>query len=194
MVSADEVRDDLVGAVAALRWQAQDVMGTLVLPTWTTEKHGYGRLLYGVVMNVMSLADRLSVYRSGTAKDQTKRLRRLFVEMGTTPDAAAVAVQLWRHTLMHTGLPVTIRDEESNTRYQWLLHWGPPHLAAEQHMTLSPGGEGLWILNFGALTAVDDLGAACADYFASIKGDPVRERAVVEAHALLNSLQVVKLH
>jgi hypothetical protein len=193
MFSADEVRDGLVGAVAALRWQAQDVMDTLVLPTWTTEKHGYDRLLYGVVMNVMSLADRLSVYRSGTDRDQTKRLRRLFVEMGATPETAGVAVQLWRHTLMHTGLPVTIRDEVSDIRYQWLLHWGPPHLAAEQHMTLSPGGEDWRVLNFGALTAVDDLGTACADYFASVDGDPLRERAVVEAHALLNSLQVVKL-
>jgi hypothetical protein len=27
------------------------------------------------------------------------------VEMGSGTEAAAVAVQMWRHTLMHTGMP-----------------------------------------------------------------------------------------
>jgi len=192
MTTADEVRDELLGAVDSLHWQSKDAVDLLVLPNWGGEKHGYDRLLFGVVMNVMSLADRFSTYVAGSHKHQAIRLRTLFQSMGSTPEAAAVAVQAWRHTLMHTGLPVHIRDRASGVEYALLLHWGEEHLRRPQHMTVIdyPGGR---ILNFGALYAVEDLREHATRFFRSIADDAARLQAVVLAHTMLARAQSVRL-
>lgn len=152
----NDVRAATVETLDRLLWQTQDVVDLLVRPTWGTEKHGYDRLLYGVVMNTMALADRVSFYREPNERRQTKRLRALFREMGAGAEAAAVTVQMWRHSLMHTGDPMPFVDKATGTTYRWLLHWGEEHLPREQHLTFADG-PGFKVLAFGALHTVADL-------------------------------------
>lgn len=42
---------------------------------------------------------------------------------GYSRQVSEVAVQLWRHSLMHTGLPRELEYKNTGTRVRWLLHW-----------------------------------------------------------------------
>jgi hypothetical protein len=53
------------------------------------------------------------------------------------PIADALAIQLWRHTLMHTSRPRQLRERASGHVYTYLLHWGAPQLPIEQHYVVS---------------------------------------------------------
>jgi len=147
--------------------------------------------LYGVVMNTFALADRLSTYRSGGHSRQTERLKGALVEMGSGTEAAAVAVQMWRHTLMHTGMPVVLEGSMGHDRYRWLLHWGEPYLARSHHMTLTAHPEGR-VLNFGAMFAVEDLLSMSRAFFTAAEGNTKLEDLVVSAHDQLMRVQRVR--
>lgn len=177
----EPLRAEVLDALARLRWQAQDVVDKLVTPTWGGEKHGYDRLLYGTVMSTMALADRLSVYMWGDlARNQTKRLRALFSEMTDDPEAAAVAVQLWRHTLMHFGDPISFTDTGTGRQYSWLLHWGEDHLPRIQHLTFASSNE-TRVLAFGALHAIDDLNRLAAGLLQRAQNDELVAAHIAEA-------------
>ena len=178
--SFEEIQTEFLEAIHALDRETRIVYEELVLPGWgSPDRHGYPRTLYGFVMNVMSLVDRLSCYRDGEAgNDQTKRMRGLLIEAGYSSESAAVCVQLWRHTLMHTGLPATVTESKTGVAYRWLLHWAD-HLPREQHMTLSDIGPDERVLNVGALYLVKDLASVATDLFLRTRDDP-RGRGLLE--------------
>ena len=159
MRSAREIEDEFLDEVDQLLREGEAVFTGLVLPQWGGDLHGYPRTLYGLLMNSFALADRLSFYfapRSERGK-QTERLRAFYRSVGATPDAAAAAVQIWRHTLMHTGLPAAVTDTETGISHRWLLHWGEPHLPREQHMTVVASSATDRVLNVGAIYLAEDL-------------------------------------
>ncbi|UKA59184.1 hypothetical protein [Arthrobacter sp. FW306-2-2C-D06B] len=193
MTTFSEVRDVMSTAIEDLSRETRDVFDILVLPNWgSPERRGYGRLLYGVVMNTFALTDRLSTLRTGRIDRQTVRLKESLEMMGADPRAAGVAVQLWRHTLMHTGMPAVLVDRATEDRYHWLLHWGEPHLPKSHHMTLTSHPDG-YVLNFGALFAVDALSWLSASFFAAAEGDSEREASVVMSHDRLTKAQTVSV-
>jgi hypothetical protein len=177
----DDVRAATVGTLDRLLWQTQDVLDLLVRPAWGTAKHGYDRLLYGVVMNTMAVADRVSFYREPNEHGQTKRMRALFEEMGAAAEAAAVTVQIWRHSLMHTGEPLPLVDSATGTTYRWLLHWGEDHLPRDQHLTFAEG-QGSRVLALGAVYAVADLRAAAQRTLSAAERDADVATRLVSAH------------
>lgn len=192
MTTIVEVRDRMMSDLEDLSRESQDVLETLVRPNWgSPERHGYGKILYGVVMNTFALADRLSTYRSGRHTRQTERLKDALVAMGSATEAAAVAVQLWRHTLMHTGMPVVLEGPVGHGRYYWLLQWGEPYLTRSHHMTLTSHPEG-HVLNFGAMFAVEDLLEMARALFAAAESDTKLEASVVNAHNDLMRAQRVR--
>lgn len=111
-------------------------------------------------MNAFAFVDLLSQYDSGVGT-QTERLT-TFLEsrLGIDREAASVAVQMWRHTLMHGGnprpLPRSQGGDLAEGRYLWLPHWGEPWLRSPDNMTLVNGGSDR-ILNLGLSDFVADL-------------------------------------
>jgi hypothetical protein len=186
----DVVRHETVGALERLKWQTEDVVNLLVRPTWGTEKHGYDRLLYGVVMSTMALGDRLSFYRWPDSH-QSKRLVALFRDLGADAEAATVTVQMWRHTLMHTGDPITLTNPETGKKYGWLLHWGEEHLPREHHLTLTSQADRMTILNFGAQYAVTDLHRLAERLVTSAEKDADEGERLLAAHQRLARKQKV---
>jgi hypothetical protein len=60
-VSFEEAHAELVREINALREETLTIYEELVLPCWgSTDRHGFPRTLYGLVMNTMALVDRLS--------------------------------------------------------------------------------------------------------------------------------------
>jgi hypothetical protein len=188
-VDLELLRADVLGALARLQWQTQDVVELLVKPKWGGDKHGYDRVLYGTVLSTMALADRLSFYMwPGAAYEQSNRLRALFSKMSEDPEAVAIAVQTWRHTLVHFGDPIMFHDPTTDQRYSWLLQWGEEHLPRTQHLTFAESN-GVRVLAFGAMYFIEDLNRLAADLFDRAQNDALVAAQLGKTHERLLARQ-----
>jgi hypothetical protein len=160
----------LLTDIARFKREALAVHDTLVLPTWTGPLHGFPQTLYGYMMGVFSFLDLLSYYWSGPkSRPQTTRMVD-FMEKYMSPnrEAHSLAVQIWRHKLMHTARPRALRDPTTGKTLYWLLQWFEPHLPREQHYTFSETSN-MKILNLGAIYLMEDLERAAQAYFADLQ-------------------------
>ena len=83
--------------------------------------------------------------------------------------ANSVAVQTWRHKLMHTAAPRELKDPQGGAPYRWLLHWGDEHLPREQHFQFQPGNHNLNLSLFGL---IENTRAAVSGYLADLGASP----------------------
>jgi len=161
--SESDLGRELIGSVDRLAREVEEVYRKLVLPTWGGDLHGLPNALYGYMMGVFARIDLVSAHWRGTYKDQTQRvidfMDRYF---GTNHEANSVAVQMWRHKLMHTAEPRYLRDSKAGILYQWLLHW-ESHLPPEQHFTFTSTADSR-ILNIGLVYLITDLRRAVQRY------------------------------
>jgi hypothetical protein len=164
-----QLRDELTADLGELNREIEAVYSSLVLPRWGDPLyHGFPRTLYGYVMSCFSLVDALSRCRYDD-REQTVRMRRFLADyMGVSADAATVAVQLWRHTLMHTAKPRTLDDPASGHSYRWLLHWRE-HLPRQEHMRFQRHTDNESILNTGLWYLVEELEAGLPRLFADVE-------------------------
>lgn len=164
-IQADrEIREDL----GLLRDEIGIFISRVVAPSWDSTEHGhhFPRTLYGYMMNAFAFVDLLSQYDNDD-REQTRRMV-AFMErrLGASRETASVAVQMWRHTLMHAANPRPLpRGATSNGgdgNYLWLLHWGEPWLPRAQNMTINDLGLDR-VLNLGLAEFVEDLDrSACS--------------------------------
>lgn len=111
---------------------------TLVKPSWENHTHHYPATLYAYIMAAFSRLDLYSYLWKGERKDQTLRMREFLGRyLPRDPVADTLAIQLWRHTLMHTSRPRQLRETVSKDTYSYLLHWGAPQLPIAQHYVVN---------------------------------------------------------
>jgi hypothetical protein len=143
MIDFNQVQKQQMGRVDALEQEVSQIYETLVLPNWVGPLHGFPETLYGLMMAVFARFDILSAYWKGDAstKGQTARMTE-FLEtfLRRNTEANVLAIQMWRHKLMHTSQPRYLLDEDTGKTYRWLLHWRD-HLPREQHFTFVDTGE-----------------------------------------------------
>src|SRR5947209_6346801 len=122
VANLEEVANGTLTDLRQLREEIQVIYDGQVLPNWGSAiRHGFPRTLYGYVMSTFAMVDVISLLEHGDRVKQTPRMRRLLVDrLRVDTHAAAVAVQMWRHTLMHTGNPGVLVDRQTGLRYQWL--------------------------------------------------------------------------
>lgn len=173
--------------------EAMTVLDKLVLPTWGRDLHGFTHTLYGYMMRAFSYIDLLSSYWRGRDNSQTQRMVDFMDEyMGYGRQAHSVAVQLWRHKLMHTSRPRRLRDPATGKSMYWLLHWYEQHLPRDQHFTFSDAGNQV-NLNIGAIYLIEDLQLAAAKYFDELDQSPDLQVKVTALEKDLNSSEVRKV-
>lgn len=142
--------------------ESSAVYQTLVKPTFGSGGHHYHMTLWAYVMSAFARVDLYSRLALGQMKgDQTGRMLE-FLNTYLPNDVLAhrLAVQLWRHTLMHTTRPRRLRDTKSGREYFYLLHWGADQLPREQHYTVQDGQNlavGLEFLLEDLLSAIERL-------------------------------------
>ena len=173
MFSFEEAQKDHLAYVDAIDREARQVYLTLVLPHWGEELHGFPYTLYGYMMTLFARIDLLSAYWAGDASTKGQTLRMIdFMDkyMSSNREANSVAVQMWRHKLMHTSEPRNLLDERTNKVYRWLLHWGE-RLPADQHYTFAETSDSR-ILNLGLLYLIEDLRRAVGTYLSDLSVDP----------------------
>ena len=173
----------ILSQIDSLRKEVEAVYTTLVLPNWGKQLHGLPQTLYGYMMTVFSLIDVLSTYWKGdaSARGQTERMFD-FMSTYLSPhrEANSVAIQMWRHKLMHTAQPRFLKNENTNKDYRWLLHWRE-HLPQEQHYTFVETGDSK-ILNIGLMYLIEDLKRAGGNYteHLSLSGDLQDKQRLVD--------------
>ena len=141
------------------------------MPGWGGPQHGFPETLYGYMMAVFAKIDLLSAFWRGDEKRLTERMSQfLDLYFPGTHTAHSLAVQVWRHKLMHTASPRILfgRDPGNKRTYRWLLHWRD-HLPREQHWWLLETTTGECILNLALLYLVADIRAAAMQYLREMK-------------------------
>jgi len=110
-VSASDLGKELIGSIDRLEQEVDAVYRKLVLPTWGGDPHGLPETLYGYMMGVFARIDLVSAHWRGTYDGQTQRMVQFMDRyFCTNHKANSVAVQMWRHKLMHTAKPRYLRD------------------------------------------------------------------------------------
>lgn len=189
MLDVNAVRCRLMAEIEGFEREVNAVYSTLVLPHWgNDELHGFPQTLYGYMMVCFAHIDLFSAYWRGDTSPigQTQRMID-FMQRYLSPnrEACGVAVQMWRHTLMHTGAPRFLVDKDTQNTYRWLLHWGE-HLPSDQHFTLNEGSH--WKkLNMGLLYLIRDLRAGLDKYLADLSEDAELQEKFEQVEAQIES-------
>jgi hypothetical protein len=190
----DEIRDSTLAELDQLTREAEIAYSELVLPGWgTKDRHGFPRTLYGYIISAFTFIDLLSLYHSKQRSPQNPRMVKFMTDyLGYDLRASKAAVQLWRNTLMHTGLPRVLEDRASGTRILWLLHW-KEHLPRVQHMKLIPGAaSGEEILNTGVMYLLTDLQAGAQKLFVDLAATPSLRSDVENVHSAMLASQEIR--
>lgn len=118
--------------------------------------------------------DLLSAYWRGSAAPRDQTIRMIdFMNQYVSGDhkANSVAVQIWRHKLMHTSEPRFLLDERTGKVYRWLLHWWK-HLPLSQHYTFADTSDSR-VLSLGLVYLIADLKAGVEKYLADLSTSPM---------------------
>ena len=159
----------LLKELERLDTEARTIYRELVLPNWGKELHGFPDTLYGFMMGLFARVDMASAYWKGNFDSQMPRMVGFMdLYVSSNHEANSVAVQMWRHKLMHTSQPRYLRNEKINKSYRWLLHWWE-HLPAEQHYTFIETSDSQ-ILNIGLIYLISDLRRGIERFLHDLQG------------------------
>lgn len=185
-----DLRSQICAELKVFKVEALSVLDNLMLPNWGTELHGFTHTLYGYMMRAFSYIDLVSSYWNGPgSKPQMERMVDFMDRyMGYERQAHSLAVQLWRHKLMHTARPRKLRDPATGKSMYWLLQWYEQHLPREQHFTVSDAGNQL-NLNIGAIYLIEDVERAAIRYFDELDGSQELQTKANATESELNSYE-----
>ncbi len=98
--------------------------------------------LYALLMATFAQVDLFSALREGKLPKATSKDMSRFLTAFTSRDPSAIAhaIQLYRHTTMHTGRPRKLRTRSGQTRC-YLLHWGRKGADEAAHLTVDMAGK-----------------------------------------------------
>lgn len=171
---------DLNEGMSRLSHEAWTVYQQIVLPNWGRPALRCPETLYGYMMAVFARIDLFSgLWRGSEAAQSVRMIEFLAHYMGVNRQTASVAVQVWRHKLMHTSRPRQLLETSTGIEYRWLLHWYD-HLPRDQHFTFAEAPR-MRILNLALLYLIEDLGTALTRYLADVRQDPILEANYIRA-------------
>lgn len=166
MSTITHITDQLQSDLNQFQAEVRVINTTLVRPTWQTHTHHFPATLWAYVMSGFSKLDLYSKLWDGDMTKQTPRMRAFLARyLPRDPLADSLAIQLWRHTLMHTSRPRRLRDSTGH-EYSYLLHWGAPELPRDLHYIISGGNK----LDFGLEHFIDDLDTLLDAYLSDLAG------------------------
>ena len=190
MPDLDKFCKELNAHTDAFEREVRTTYSTLVLPYWGSDLHGFPQTLYGYMMAVFSRIDLLSSYWKGNAatRGQTPRMIH-FMDKYISPnhEANSVAVQMWRHKLMHTTEPRYLFNVRTGKYYGWLLHWWE-HLPLEQHYTFTETSDSR-ILNLGLVYLIEDYKVGLKEYLSNLAETPELQSNVEKAQAEITTYE-----
>jgi len=159
---------NLVLQVADLHREATEIYFQVVWPQQATA--GYAQTLYGYMHRVFGFIDTFSAYWKGTDEKQSPRMVDFMDKyLGANRRAHSIAVQIWRHKLVHTALPRNLFDSANGKTVHYLIQWHGNQMTPQQpHYTIVPFG-GDEVFNVACLALIEDLQRATMAYVADLE-------------------------
>lgn len=183
--------DHFLPELERLAAEVNVVYDVVVRPGWMGQQHGMPDTLFGYIMCVFARIDLYSAHWRGTFGAQSDRMVSFLCEYAH-PDrlANSIAVQIWRHKLMHTSAPRPLSDHTTGTTHLWLLQWGDEHLPREHHFKFQ-GGNNVLSLSLAGLLA--DFRAAIPKYVGDLttQADLQTNYDLIEAELKSYELRVI---
>jgi hypothetical protein len=136
-VKFDEIANEIMANAAALQREVVAVAEFL-----DGREHNFRHATFGYLMACMAQIDVMSFCMFGPDDepgDQTRRMQR-FMETYIDPDEVEehrVAIQLLRHTLMHTGALRYLHDDTRRIAYTWQVYFSDSNASKREHYTLT---------------------------------------------------------
>ena len=166
-----EVAESLRSQLNRLEEEAAE-LDPLLRDRWENHPGHFAATLWGLVMSAFAFLDLVSWYWTAKKKPQGERMVNFLEKyVGTDRDAAFMAVEMWRHTLMHTGEPRYLRREDTDTRHSWLLHWST-EMDREDHLRLPPAGGDESQARLSLAFLLEDLQKALEAYLTDLEAEP----------------------
>ncbi|MFB3812726.1 MAG: hypothetical protein ACE14L_01335 [Terriglobales bacterium] len=167
-----DATNSLTALLDDFEWEIRSLYDALILQNWDRpEPRGRARfphILYGCVMWCFSFVDLVSCCWKGalSSQGQSKRIVDFLQNYLHRPRfECSVAVNIWRHKMMHTAEPR--RLHENGIAFHWLLHWGD-ELPKDQHFSMSADGK---TFRMALFYLVQDVRTALNCYLAELAVD-----------------------
>ena len=179
----EEIAARLLEEVESIEHEVQAVYGAIVRPRWDSDKRRFPSTLYGLIMTCFATVDLASRYWAGYDSPQTPRMLAFLDRyVGPRKEAHDVAVQMWRHTLMHIGTPRIITDTRTHMRYNWVLYWSDEHISDTDHMTFKPYDSRQRTLWLSLMGLVKDLRRGLDGYVVELREDAELQKRLLDQH------------
>lgn len=174
MLDVAEIRTGITKNLDILEFEVATLWKDMIDNDWYGGTHHFPNMTFGLMMSCFARIDLYSRYWRGTNEKQTLRMRDFLGEYvyPNRLEENRVAVQMWRHTLMHTSEPRRLRDRRTGMEYMWRVHFKEP-LREEQHYTFVQGHDGTRILDIGIVYFVADLKHGMKKFLNDLNTDPV---------------------
>ena len=137
-----EIADELIANATALNDEVFRLAKLFSETAFLGDNRNFPHAHYGYLMACMGQIDLMSKCEWGPVeprRNQTPRMQG-FMERyldAQKADEHRVAIQLMRHTLMHTGSLRFLYDEKTETGYTWRIHFGDTFPTSIGHYTLT---------------------------------------------------------
>lgn len=134
------VRENLTKEFDTLEFEVAKLVETFKATNFFGHQSNFPHAHYGYLTVCMGKIDLLSSFwtgKVGQGSDQTKRMI-AFMERHLHPGKTAehrVAVQMFRHTLMHTGALRFLYNKNTDIRYTWRVFFGEGLSPGEHYTT-----------------------------------------------------------
>ena len=178
-----EIRDDVMGDLRRLEREADLIYQEIVLPRWDIERHHFASTLYGYIMGCFAFVDLLSKLSQSSPNQTDRMIGFMEAHIGERRLANEIAIQMWRHALMHTGNPQRLIEKDSGATYLWLLHWGRNHMPPDQHMTFRELPSGERVLNTALFFLIEDVLRGAENLFSEASHDMALALSIENAQA-----------
>jgi hypothetical protein len=135
---AEKIATELKGHAKSLRDEIMSMRDHFANTNFMGDQNHRPFAHFGYLMALLGLIDSLSYCDQGQAgKEQTPRMHDFLDEYAYPgrSDAHRILVQMFRHTLMHTGKMRCLFDATTGVAYTWNVQFGP--LSSGTHYTLS---------------------------------------------------------
>ncbi|MGK3966702.1 hypothetical protein WMF38_21290 [Sorangium sp. So ce118] len=164
---------NLVVQIGDLRREAADVFQQVVLPQQATGS--YAQTLYGYMHRSFGFIDVLSSYWKGNddGNQSTRMVDFMEKYLGPNRRAHSIAVQIWRHKLVHTAFPRNLRDSTTGGIVGYLIQWHETQMTSHQpHYTILSNGRDE-VFNLACISFLEDLEGAAARFVADVETSPL---------------------
>ena len=138
-----DIADELTANATALNDEVSNLAKLFCQTAFLGDSRNFSHAHYGYLMACMGQIDLMSKCEWGPVeppRNQTPRMQAFMENYLDTHkvDEHRVAIQLMRHTLMHTGALRYLYEPRTGTAYTWRIHFGDTFPSAQfGHYTLT---------------------------------------------------------